>query len=221
MFVGSLPINIESKHEALGPSLARGKSEVSQLCAGAFARRSSLNSDRQGSLNAPTPNLGFWILLDHVKPFSFLLFIFSNQQLLNCFAKIPLSNYIPLSLCNKSTVFSEMHQIRQWPFQPTAKKGDKFSHKSKPYGIPSLKSPGRRCLPSTTYQLPKLGTNHPSSPSPFLSAEPSRHHEMQSPRLLANLWLQFCLKLWWTKSLILKPSLDPFKSVTFCKPIPP
>ena len=59
MFVGSLPINIESKHEALGPSLARGKSEVSQLCAGAFARRSSLNSDRQGSLNAPTPNLGF------------------------------------------------------------------------------------------------------------------------------------------------------------------
>ena len=56
--------------------------------------------------------------------------------------------------------------------------------------------------------------------SPFLSAEPSRHHEMQSPRLLANLWLQFCLKLWWTKSLILKHSLDPFKSVTFCKPIP-
>ena len=58
--VGSLPINIESKHEALGPSLARGKSQVSQLCAGASARGTSLNSDRQGSLNAPHPKP--WVL---------------------------------------------------------------------------------------------------------------------------------------------------------------
>ena len=126
--VGSLPINIESKHEALGPSLARGKSEVSQLCAGVSARRTSLNSDRQGSLNAPSPKpwgLNIAGSFQTIKPFTFLLFIFSNQQLLNCFAKIPLSNYIPLSLCNKSMVFSEMHRIRQWPFQPTAKKGDK------------------------------------------------------------------------------------------------
>lgn len=70
----------------------------------------------------------------------------------------------------------------------------------KPYCIPSLKSPG--CHPSTTYHLPKLGTNHHSSP--FLSAEPSRHHKMHPPdcwRPVTSILLKAVMNQTWSSSI--------------------
>lgn len=190
--VGSLPINIESKHEALGPSLARGKSEVSQLCAGVSARRTSLNSDRQGSLNAPSPKpwgLNIAGSFQTIKPFKFLLFIFSNQQLLNCFAQI-LFPIISHCHCATNPWFSRRSigsargcstncQERRQVFPQIKTIWDSITEITRP----TVSSFNNLPFAKAWYQ-PPLFTFFSS---PFLSAEPSRHHEMQSPRLLANL----------------------------------
>ena len=70
----------------------------------------------------PPQTLGFeycWIISNHSH--SFYLF-FSNQQLLNCFAQIPLSNSIPLSLSLTDMGFLGDASDPPVAVQPTAKK---------------------------------------------------------------------------------------------------
>lgn len=169
-----------------GPRKIRG---VTALCWGVCQEEQfEQRQTRQPKCLHPK-TLGFWILLDHFKPFSFLLFIFSNQQLLNCldlFCTNSPSNHIPLSLCNKSMVFSEMHRIRQWLFNQLPRKATSFPTNQNHMGFHHLNHQAedvflqqlticQSLVPTTTLHLWSFFS------SPFLSAEPSRHHEMHPP----------------------------------------